>query len=143
MKAQYLKERKSLKHSSFNENILLDRGLKLTALFSILLVIYTIFFGENNIFKYIEKIKTRNELILQINNIKKENQEIEKTINYIQTDPFYLEKLARENLGLIKDNEEVYVLIGDNKKSNQEVVNLQEERWIDKIKQKYKEFKLE
>lgn len=143
MKGQYLKEKKSLKSSNFNENKLLDRGLKLTAFFSILFVIYTIFFGDNNIFKYFEKVKARNELLSQIKNIQKENKEIEKTINYIQTDPFYVEKLARENLGLIKDNEEVYVLVGNNKKSTQDVVNIQEERWIDKIKQKYKEFKLE
>lgn len=143
MKAQYLKERKSLRNSNFNENILLDRGLKLTAFFSTLFVIYTIFFGDNNIFRYIEKVKVRNELLLQINDMQKENKEIEKTIKYIQTDPFYVEKLARENLGLIKDDEEVYILVGNYQSSTQDVINIQEERWIDKIKQKYKEFKLE
>jgi hypothetical protein len=57
-----------------NEHKVLDRGLKLTVLFTLLLAIYTVLFGENNIFKYFDKVKARNELLSQVESLKSENK---------------------------------------------------------------------
>lgn len=140
---QYSKANRYLRNTDFNEK-LIDRGLKTAAVILLMIAVYTIAFGENNIFEYFKKIQIRNELLTQVNQIKKENQDLEKKIYYLQNDTFYIEKIARENLGLMKDDEEVYVIVGMNKnqkKENQE--NHQEERWIDKIKAKYQQFKLQ
>lgn len=139
---QYSKVNKHLKNTDLNEK-LIDRGLKAAALILLITAIYTIAFGDNNIFEYFKKVKIRNDLISQVNQIKKENQDLEKKIYYLQNDPFYIEKIARENLGLMKDNEEVYVIVGMDKKKKQEEKNHQEERWIDKIKAKYQQFRLQ
>lgn len=128
-----------------NEHKVLDRGLKFTVLFTLLLAIYTILFGENNIFKYFDKVKARNELLSQVESLESENEKLQRTIDYLQNDPFYIEKKARENLGLIKEHEEVYVLVNYKKlpTKNEEPEPPNQTKWIDKIKEKYQEFKIQ
>lgn len=143
---QSSRENKHLRNSNLsNEYKVLDRGLKLTVLFTLLLVIYTILFGENNIFKYFDKVKTRNELLSQVESLKSENEKLQRTIDYLQNDPFYIEKKARENLGLIKEDEEVYVLVNYKKPQtkDEELEPSNQIKWIDKIKEKYQEFKIQ
>jgi len=140
---QSLKESRHLRNTDFNEK-LISRSLKIAAFIMLVISIYTIAFGENNIFEYYKKVQFRNELMTQVESIKKENQDLERKIQYLQNDPFYIEKLARENLGLMKDNEEIYVIVGMEKKQKEEAQqHQQEERWIDKIKEKYQQFKLQ
>jgi cell division protein FtsB len=146
VKTQSLKENKHLRNSNLrNEHKVLDRGLKFTVLFTLLLAIYTILFGENNIFKYFDKVKIRNELLSQVELLKSENKKLQRTIDYLQNDPFYIEKKARENLGLIKEDEEVYVLVNykkpQTKDEEPELPN--QTKWIDKIKEKHQEFKIQ
>jgi cell division protein FtsB len=109
------------------------------------LAIYTILFGENNIFKYFDKVKTRNDLLSQVESLKSENKKLQRTIDYLQNDPFYIEKKARENLGLIKEHEEVYVLVNYKKPQakDEELEPPNQIKWIDKIKEKYQEFKIQ
>ena len=146
MRTQSSKESKHLRNSNLrDEHRVLDRGLKLTVLLTLLLAIYTIIFGENNIFKYFDKVKTRNELLSQVESIKSENKKLQRTIDYLQNDPFYIEKKARENLGLIKEDEEVYVLVNYKKPQikDEEPEPPNQTKWIDKIKEKYQEFKIQ
>jgi cell division protein FtsB len=146
VRTQSSKENKHLRNSNLsNEHKVLDRGLKLTVLFTLLLAIYTILFGENNIFKYFDKVKIRNELLSQVESLKSENKKLQRTIDYLQNDPFYIEKKARENLGLIKEDEEVYVLVNYKKPQtkDEEFEPSNQTKWIDKIKEKYQEFKIQ
>lgn len=146
MRTQSLRENKHLRNSNLrNEHKVLDRGLKFTVLFTLLLAIYTILFGENNIFKYFDKVKARNELLSQVESLESENEKLQRTIDYLQNDPFYIEKKARENLGLIKEHEEVYVLVNYKKlpTKNEEPEPPNQTKWIDKIKEKYQEFKIQ
>lgn len=140
---QYLKEKKLSRSLDFNQK-LIDRSLKAAAVILLITAIYTIGFGDNNIFEYFKKVEIRNNLQAQIDSIKKENEDLNKKIYYLQNDPFYVEKIARENLGLMKDNEEVYVVVGMKKEPKEESQeNKNQERWIDKIKAKYQQFKLQ
>lgn len=146
MRTQSSKENKHLRNSNLsNEHKVLDRGLKFTVLFTLLLAIYTVLFGENDIFKYFDKVKTRNELLSQVESLKSENKKLQRTIDYLQNDPFYIEKKARENLGLIKEDEEVYVLVNYKKPQtkDEEPEPSNQMKWIDKIKEKYQEFKIQ
>jgi cell division protein FtsB len=146
VRTQSSKENKHLRNSSLrNEHKVLDRGLKFTVLFTLLLAIYTILFGENNIFKYFDKVKARNELLSQVESLKSENKKLQRTIDYLQNDSFYIEKKARENLGLIKEHEEVYVLVNYKKPQtkDEEPEPPNQTKWTDKIKEKYQEFKIQ
>lgn len=50
------------------------------------------------------------ELIDQNNQLKKENKILKKEVKLLKNNPAYLEKLARSELGLIKEGELVYQL---------------------------------
>ena len=45
------------------------------------------------------------KMVKKIERIKKEINELEKTIKSLETDPFLLEKIARESIGVAKDDE--------------------------------------
>ena len=44
----------------------------------------------------------------KIEKLEKENEELEMKIELLETDPLYIEKVAREDLGMIKKDEKVY-----------------------------------
>ncbi|WP_457640562.1 FtsB family cell division protein [Persephonella sp.] len=98
---------------------------------------YFLFFGKNNIFRYIEREKQKISLQEEISLLKMENKNLMEKIEYLKTDTFFIEKKAREDLGLVKENEEIYIII-DKEVPQQH----KEERWIDKIIRKYQEFRL-
>lgn len=50
----------------------------------------------------------RNRVKLSIERLEKENAELKKKIELLEGDPAYIEKVAREELGMIKENEKVY-----------------------------------
>jgi len=109
-------------------------------LFSILLFsyfVFHIFFGEKNIFRLIQKEYYRENLTQEINQLTQENVNLKEKINYLQWDLFFIEKKAREDLGLAKEGEEIYIIV-----DNYEKINQGQKRWIDKILEKYQEFKL-
>ena len=47
----------------------------------------------------------------QIEELKKSNVELEREITKIKTDPVYMEKVAREELGVIKKGEIIYKIL--------------------------------
>jgi len=136
-KNQYLKGKRFLK-SSLKTNkfsIGAERLLLLFTAISVLYSIYIILFGKNNIFKYIERERIKDKLQSEVSLIKKENQLLKKEISYLKNDRFFIEKKAREDLGLVKENEEVYILVQKKEKKREK-----KERWIDRVIQKYQEF---
>ncbi len=111
---------------------------RILLLFTVLAFIYSsyiILFGKNNIFKYIEKEQIKKSLQSEISQIKMENQILRKEISFLKKDTFYIEKKAREDLGLVKENDEIYIIVHKKKKSQEK-----EDRWIDKVIKKYQEF---
>lgn len=57
----------------------------------------------------IKKLSTREkELQYQIKRLKENNAELLEETNRLKTDPFYIEKIAREKYGLAKQNEIAY-----------------------------------
>ena len=123
----------SLKTNKFS--IGAERLLLLFTAISVLYSIYIILFGKNNIFKYIERERIKDKLQSEVSLIKKENQLLKKEISYLKNDRFFIEKKAREDLGLVKENEEVYILVQKKEKKREK-----KERWIDRVIQKYQEF---
>ncbi|MDP2653419.1 MAG: septum formation initiator family protein [Candidatus Omnitrophota bacterium] len=55
-----------------------------------------------------QDLKTRNtDYAQEILNLKEENQRLKKERLLLETDPVYLEKIARQKMGLVKDGEVV------------------------------------
>jgi cell division protein FtsB len=67
-------------------------------------------------FARLQELKAKNKiLLLQINNLKKENSKLAQQIDRLDKDSFYIEKKAREKMGVSKKGEVIYKVI-DNKK---------------------------
>jgi len=133
---QYSKEKKHLKNIFKN----LIKADNILPFFFILLLIYAVLsllFSQNNIFKYLQAKKIEENLKTEISQIKKENRQLQKQIYKLKYDKYTIEKKARENLGLIKEGDEIYIIFDEKieKKENKD-------RWIDKIKNIYKEYYL-
>ena len=135
-KTQYSKEKRFLKSfSKINNFFKAERILLLSAVLSVLYALYILFFGKTNIFKYIEKEQIKKNLQEEIAQIQKENQKIREELSFLKKDRFYIEKKAREDLGLVKEGDEIYIIV-QNKKTTRE----KQDRWIDKVIRKYQEF---
>ena len=132
---QFSKGRTSSKDSYKN---LLRADIALIG-FVIFIVIYSVInltFGRNNVFKYFHNISHRNQLISELKQLRQENDKLREKIKEAKKDSFFIEKHAREELGMMKKNDEVFVFIGEKKKSEEEP-----KRWIDKVKDLYHDLK--
>jgi cell division protein FtsB len=79
--------------------------------FVILCFIYlsiSLVFGNMGLLKYIELKKTKKSLENQVVEINRQNEEIKTQITLLKNDPFYKEKLAREEFGLTKPGEYIF-----------------------------------
>lgn len=94
----------------------LDNGKRLRILmlisfsFFIFLVIAAIF-RDDGIIKTHQLNKKLDLLKLDIINMKKENDKIKSEIHTLKRDPSYVEKIAREELGLVKPGEIVFEFV--------------------------------
>ena len=75
-------------------------------IFIILLLLRSIFFGENNYSNRNILLEETNELININNNLRKENEILEFEIKNAQDSTDHVENFARENLNLIFPEEE-------------------------------------
>ncbi len=136
---QYLKERKLTQNLSDKIKLWLraDTVLPFVTLLLVMYSAYFLFFGKNNVFRFLERENQKIALQKEISRIQKENKYLEEKIEYLKKDIFFIEKKAREDLGLIKENEEIYIIVDRDIKKQDD-----KERWIDKIIRKYQEFKI-
>ncbi|SNZ03493.1 cell division protein FtsB [Persephonella hydrogeniphila] len=136
---QYLKEKRF--SQDFSDRLKRYIGVDFVLLFLTLLFflyfVYLLFFGEKNIFRLIQKERYRANLQSQITELKEENKALEEKIHYLKNDRFFIEKKAREDLGLVKEGEEIYIIVDRKSRKPKK-----EQRWIDKVIQKYQEFRL-
>lgn len=68
----------------------------------------SLLFGDMGLFKHIELNRTKNSIEKQISDIKKQNEQLNSQIKLLKEDPFYREKLAREEFGLAKPDEYIF-----------------------------------
>ncbi len=117
--------------------------LSLALLFLIAYSLYIFFGSQNNIFRYVEKIYMKKNLVSEIQNLKKENLALKEKIEFLKRDNFYIEKKAREDLGLKKDNEEIYVIIDKNepKETSSGFIN-ESKKWLTEIIKTYKSYNI-
>jgi cell division protein FtsB len=65
-------------------------------------------FGDMGLLKYLEMNKTRKGLEQQITEMHQQNQQLRQQLNSLKEDPFYREKIAREEYGLSKPDEYIF-----------------------------------
>jgi len=70
-------------------------------------------FGDSGLIKYIEISKKKSKMEKEIVSIQNENEQLKRDIKAIKEEPFYTEKYAREEYGLVRPGE--IVIIDDNR----------------------------
>lgn len=83
------------------------RSLKILLFFIFLVVIFAIF-GNQGLIKLYKVSIEKEKIALQNRVISEENQRLKEEIEMLKTDNRYLERIAREELGMIGRNETVY-----------------------------------
>ena len=79
--------------------------------FVILSFIYlslSLVFGDMGLIRYLELNRTKKNISKQINEINRQNEQLRTQLKLLKEDPFYREKLAREEYGLSKPNEYIF-----------------------------------
>jgi len=65
-------------------------------------------FGDMGLFKYIELNRTHKSIEKQIAQIINQNEQLRSQLKSLKDDPFYREKLAREEYGLSRPDEYIF-----------------------------------
>ncbi|MDD5454247.1 MAG: septum formation initiator family protein [Candidatus Ratteibacteria bacterium] len=60
--------------------------------------------------------KDREALNIRIQQLEKENESLKAEIEKLKTDPLYIEKIARKELGMTRQGEVIYRIIPENNK---------------------------
>jgi cell division protein FtsB len=76
---------------------------------SFLYLSVSLLFGDAGLFRYLELNRTKRSLEVQLVEINKQNEQIRQQIKLLKDDPFYREKLAREDFGLAKPDEYIFM----------------------------------
>ncbi|OGP81405.1 MAG: hypothetical protein A2Z08_03000 [Deltaproteobacteria bacterium RBG_16_54_11] len=75
----------------------------------ILLVWYFTLFGEKGLIKIIQLRRERDRIIADVSRMQEENKRLQEEIKRLREDSRYLESVARRDLGLIKENEILFI----------------------------------
>jgi len=85
----------------------MKKSIARTTLIIILISCVTYLFARESL--HVHELYQENERIKgKIEELKMSNKELEKRINTLKNDKLYIEKVAREELGMIKQGEKVY-----------------------------------
>jgi cell division protein FtsB len=76
------------------------------------------FFDRNNIFTQIRITQEMNKLKMLEQSYKEEIALNKENLHQLMNNPDALEKYARENYFVKRDNEEIYLIVGDTLRSN-------------------------
>ena len=85
------------------------RGLIILLIGLIVIVWYFIIFGEKGVIRIIQLEQERHRITREGSLIKKDNKKLKEEIRRLREDPKYLESVARRDLGLIKENEILFI----------------------------------
>lgn len=76
--------------------------------FMILLIAYYTIFGERGILKMRKLGSNLENIRASTQELKEENEELKREIRLLQEDEAYVERIAREELGLAREDEIIY-----------------------------------
>jgi len=74
----------------------------------VLLILGVALFGEKGVVRMVKLMRERENLAMQVQNLKDENDRLKHQIEALRSDQRYLEQLARKELGMVREDELVY-----------------------------------
>ncbi len=79
--------------------------LKVVVGLLVLLILGYTVLGEHGLVRLVRSQKQKNALLEDKQRLESENAELKKEIDRLQNDPDYIERVAREELGMVKKGE--------------------------------------
>lgn len=98
-----------MKDLEFDKAALYRNGVLILLLVSVAMIVHEIF-GQNGYLALRRQQKELQTLEQQIRQLKQENEQLDKQIKALKSDPAAVERLAREQMHLVKPGEKVYTL---------------------------------
>lgn len=86
------------------------------AITSLAFIVWMLFFDRNDLSSQMQYTKQKKSLEAEKEFYEKEILKVEKNLEELSSDPKKLEKFARENYLMKKDNEDIYILVEDDGK---------------------------
>ncbi len=98
------------------------KGLVILLVGLIMLVWYFALFGERGVVKIVQLRLERDRIRSDVSQMRKENKRLQEEIRRLREDPEYLESVARRDLGLVKENEILFIFEdeGDKKEGDKD-----------------------
>lgn len=87
----------------FRRRIILALGIA-----GALYLVIPLFLGDMGILKYFGMLKKHHHVSADIQELIEENKQLQQQVEALRSDPNVIEKIAREQLGLVKKGELVY-----------------------------------
>jgi cell division protein FtsB len=87
------------------------------ALFILTIIIVVVFLPSYS--KMQELKQKNNEFLLRIKDLETKNKKLLEEGQFLRNNPEYLEKVAREKMGLIREGETVYKIVPEEQKKKQ------------------------
>jgi cell division protein FtsB len=78
---------------------------------AVAILLYFVFFGDNSIFNIIQSHRELQRVSAEVDRMHKTIDSLQKEIHRLRTDTAYIEKIAREKLGMAKKDETIYKFI--------------------------------
>jgi cell division protein FtsB len=90
-------------------SVMRRKGVPILLIGFILVVWYFALFGEKGVIKIIRLKRERDRIISDVSRMQEENKRLQGEIRRLREDSRYLESVARRDLGLIKENEILFI----------------------------------
>lgn len=85
------------------------KGLFIFLIGLVLLVWCLALFGEKGVVKIVQLRLQRDRILSDVSQLRNENKRLREEVRRLREDPRYLESVARRDLGLIKENEILFI----------------------------------
>ncbi len=86
------------------------------AITSLAFIVWMLFFDRNDLSSQMHYTKQRKNLEAEKQFYEKEISKVEESLEELSSDPKKLEKFAREKYLMKKENEDIYIIVEDDKK---------------------------
>jgi len=91
--------------------VIRQKGKRIVIAAAIVLCVIVFVSGNYGLYRLIQVNAEQNQLEADIERLKLEQRELEETRERLRTDLGYIEKIAREKYGMIREGERVFILM--------------------------------
>ena len=77
----------------------------------VLVLVYVFLFGDYGVYRIWKQRQEIAQLERRIEELRLQKEELDRQIHFLKSDPQYIEKIAREEYGLVKEGEILYKMV--------------------------------